>query len=97
MARRGMALICAWPKTRFSRIPDARDKTRSLGFSPGKSLSAYLASTVFQDSAEQECSGYLFFPRVRNAGTTCLCVVAMVFSVGCGGRLRLLTDQYCRT
>jgi hypothetical protein len=49
-----MALICECPTLRFSRIPDARDKTRSLGFSPGKSLSAYLTSTVFQDSAEQE-------------------------------------------
>ena len=41
-------------------IPDARDKTRSLGFSPGTNFWSSLKSPVFfMDGAEQECSGYI--------------------------------------
>ena len=39
---------------------DARDKSRSLGFSPGTNFSSPLKSPVFfMDGAEQECSGYI--------------------------------------
>ena len=39
---------------------DARDKSRSLGFSPGTNFSSALKSPVFlMDGAEQECSGYI--------------------------------------
>ena len=45
---------------RSSGIPDAEDRSRSLGFSLGANFSSPLKSPVFfMDGAEQECSGYI--------------------------------------
>jgi hypothetical protein len=49
-------------------IVDVRDKSRSLGFSPGTNFSLPLKpQCLLKDGAEQECSGYIFVPGVRNA------------------------------
>ena len=45
----------------FGVMYDAKDKSRSLGFSPGTNFSSPLKSAVFflMNGAEQECSGYI--------------------------------------
>ena len=52
-------------------IPDARDKSRSLGFSPGTNFSSPLKSQLFfMDGAEQECSGYILCSASFSASPT---------------------------
>ena len=65
-------------RLRFSRhgisirgIFDARDKSRSLGFSPGTNfLSPLKYPLFFMDGAEQECSGYILCSASFSASPT---------------------------